>query len=126
MKVLEYLISKTGTLIYPTTISYVDTDKTNFNPMKNQITCSFYDDIQTSSTGIITPIDPVITGLGGNLVIQGRPTDNSAWSNIQDGTLHLADGDNMVFPSGVIRSLKATCESITGCEYILIRMDRGI
>lgn len=126
MKVLEYLIDKTGALIYPTTISYANTDKINMSPLVNQITCIFYDAISTSASGVITPIDPVTTGLSGTLTIQARPTDDSAWSDIQNGVLDLSAGDNMVFPAGIIRSLNAACNTIAGCEYILIRMDRGL
>lgn len=126
MKVLEFLIDKEGELIYPTTIAKANTEAMSSAPIANQITCTFYDDIETNSDGSIVPIDPVISGMTGTLTIQARPTDDSAWSDIQDGVLDLSSGDNMIFPAGLVRSLNAACNSITGCEYILIRMDRGI
>lgn len=126
MRVLEFLIDKTGALIYPTTIAKANTEAMSSPPIANQVTCVFYNDIQTNSDGSITPIDPVLTGLTGTLKIQARPTDDSAWSDIQDGTLDLSTGGNMAYPAGLIRSINAICTSITGCEYILIRMDRGI
>lgn len=126
MKAIQYLIDKTGALIQPTTISFSNIDLESNHPTGNQITCIFYDAISTSSTGVITPINPVTTGMTGTINIQARSNDDSAWSNIQNGLLDLSTGENMVFPSGVIRSINAICTSITGCNYILIRLDRGV
>lgn len=126
MKAIQYLIDKTGALIQPTTISKSNIDGESSHPTGNQITCIFYDAITTSPAGVITPITPIFTGLTGTINLQARSTDDSNWSNIQNGLLDLSTGGNMAFPSGVIRSINAICTGITGCNYILIRLDRGV
>lgn len=124
MRALEFLIDKTGALISPTTTSKAMTAGVVSPPDQNQITLIFYDDIETSAGGTITPIDPVTSGLTGTVTLQARSTEDSAWSDIEGGVLNLAT-DNMCFPSGVIESILATCDTVAGCEYILIRFDRG-
>lgn len=125
MKALEFLIDKDGAFVYPEDISEANTDGVVNPPTGNQITCIYYDSIVTNANGTITPTDPVTTGLSGTITLQARSTDDSAWSDIQDGVLDLSTGGNMAFPSGVIRSINAVCADITGCNYILIRLDRG-
>lgn len=131
MKALEYIIDKTGVIIYnnnplsPTAIATANINGVYNSPNYNQITLIFYNAITTSSTGIVTPITPVLSGLTGTVTLQARSTDDSAWSDIQNGELDLSTGANMAFPTGVIRSINAICDSVAGCNYILIRLDRG-
>lgn len=125
MKALEFLIDKTGALIYPTTVASAFTTGIVSPPIANQITAIFYNTITTNSNGTVTPSDPVTSGMTGTLKLQARPTADSAWSDITNGTLNLATGANMVYPQGVIQAINAICTTITGCNYILIRLDTG-
>lgn len=125
MKVLEFLIDKTGAFIYPTSISTANISNQNSAPTDNQISLIFYDNIVDNDNGTITPIDPVISGLSGTVEIQARTTADMPWSTIQDGTLDLSTGANMAFPAGQIGQVQAICTTVAGCNYILVQMYRG-
>ncbi len=124
MKVLEFLIDKTGAFIYPTAITTANISNQNSAPTDNQISLIFYNAIQTVN-GVITPITPVISGLSGTVEIQARTTADMPWSTIEDGTLDLSTGANMAFPAGQIGQVQALCTTVAGCNYILVQMYRG-
>ncbi len=126
MKALEYLIDKEGTIIYPLDIQKSNVDIQSTAPSNAQVTLTFYNDIDTSPKNVITPKNPVFFGTTGTVTMQARSTDDSLFSNIQNGILDLSLGQNMCFPSGVIRSLNAICSNVVGCNYIQIRLDRGV
>lgn len=125
MKVLEFLIDKTGAFVYPTTISITQINSMIAAPTDNQINLIFYDDIVTNENGTITPIDPVISGLSGTVTVQARTTPDMPWSDIEDGVLDLSTGANMAFPTGQIAQVQALCATVAGCNYILVQMYRG-
>lgn len=125
MLAIQYLINASGTLIYPTTIQESAINAQNTPPSYNQITLIFYTGIVTNSNGTISPTGAVTTGLAGTITLQARTTPDSAWSNIQNGSLDISTGANMAFPTGAIQSINAICAGVTGCNYILIQMYRG-
>ncbi len=120
MKPLQYLFTKTGTLVYPT--ADANNDLVSNPPAYNQISLVFYNDLASDG---VTPIDPIITGLSGTVTVQARATPDSAWDDINNGILDLAVGGNKVFPQGIFSGIKIICASVAGCEYILVRLDRG-
>lgn len=126
MKAIEYLIDKNGVLIYPLDVQKSNIDTQSTAPSNAQVTLTFYDDIETTQDGVIIPKFPVFFGLSGTVTMQARSTDDNLFSNIQNGILDLSLGQNMCFPSGVIRSLIAICDNVSGCNYIRIRLDRGV
>ena len=126
MIAIQYLINASGALIYPTSIQESNISLQNTAPSNAQITLIFYNAISTNPVnGVITPNTPVTTGLSGTITLQARTTADSVWSNIQDGALDISTGANMAFPSGAIQSINAICSGVTGCNYILVRLDRG-
>ena len=126
MFVFEYIIDNSGSLIYPSYLPVSPILDVLSVPCNHQVTVIYYDDIEINSNGTVTPITPVLSGLGGNIQIQARSTKDSVWSNIQNGNLTLSSGENMAFPAGIIYQVKAVCTGVTGCNYILIRLDRGV
>lgn len=126
MKIIQFLTDASGTLVYPTELQKADVDRITSGQFYNQITLVFYNDIETDSKGIIIPINPVTDGLSGIVTVRARSTDDSFWSDIEDGVLDLSKGGNMAFPAGVIRSVQISCSGVTGCSYILVRVDRGV
>lgn len=126
MLAIQFLIDATGDLIYPTSVQESNINSQNTAPSNAQVTLIFYDAITTNPiNGVITPNTPVTTGLSGTITLQARSTSDSAWSDIQNGALDISTGANMAFPSGAIQSINAICSGVTGCNYILIRLDRG-
>lgn len=123
MKVLQFLIDASGTLIYPSALPSSNINGQVSVPSDNQINIIFYNAIQTVN-GVITPITPVTSGLTGTVTLQARTTVDSAWSNIKNGELDIST-DNMAFPSGAILQVQALCSGVTGCNYILVQMYRG-
>lgn len=125
MKVLEYIINAAGTLIYPASQPEAPTPGIANGTFYNTITLTFYTNIVTAPSGVITPSGPVITGLTGTVIVQARPTVDSAWANIANGTLDLAASGNTVAPLGLVSGVKLIPSAVTGCNYIVVRLDRG-
>lgn len=127
MLVFQYVISNTGSLIWPSALPVNQNLDTIISPSVNQITCIYYNGISSPGpTGVITPNTPVLSGLSGTINIQARTTIDSPWSNIKNGLLDLSTGGNMAFPGGSIYQVNAVCTGVTGCNYILIRFDMGV
>ena len=124
MRVANYLIDKTGTLIYPTAqINIINNAKHNI--ANTQITLIFYTGIITNADGSISGTGVVTTGLTGTINVQARSDINDIWTNIENGTLYISTA-NKCFPSGVIQSLKLTCTGVTGCNYIQVLLDTEV
>jgi hypothetical protein len=126
MRVMNFLINKTGAFINPTGISTLDPKAMVNNPDSAQITLSYYNNITTNANGEVIPIDPVTTGMTGTITIQLRPNKDCGWSDIDGGgVLNLANGDNIIFTAGVISQINVIPVDVTGCNYINIQLDRG-
>ncbi len=125
MLVFTYLINAAGSVIYPYTTPFNVQLNNLVSPSYNQITLIFYNNI-ANNNGVITPNTPVISGLSGTVQIQARTTPDSAWSNIQNGSLDISTGANMAFPAGAIYQINTICTNVTGCNYILVRFDMGV
>lgn len=125
MLIFTYLINSAGDLIYPSPNLPVNKQLNNLNtPGNNQITLIYYNNI-TNNNGLIIPDTPVISGLSGTIQLQARTTIDSIWSNVSGGLLDLSTGANMSFPGGAIYQVNAICIGVTGCNYILVRLDMG-
>ena len=120
MQLIKMIINKTGELIYP--ITYPNINNKNVN--NNQITLLFYNDIFTQIDGSVIGINPILTNLTGTITIQARSDIDSKWNDIEGSPLNIAS-DNMLFPLGVIQSIKAICNNVTGCNYIAILLNGG-
>lgn len=127
MKTLQYIITNTGTLVYPSVLPSSEKDRQSNNPNFNQITCIYYTGITTATNGLVTGTGAVTSGLAGTITLQSRLNADCPWSPISGGTLTLSNSppDNMAFPAGVIGQVNAIPSGVTGCNYILVRLDRG-
>lgn len=130
MKVLEFIIDKTGALIYPSQPPKASIDDITYGTFRNNITLTFFQNIEVTYTPsgkqIITGKDPIISGMTGTITVQSRRTPNSSWDSIQDGVLNLANGDNACFPDGIVSGVNLIPSSVSGCNYIAVRLDRGV
>lgn len=131
MKTLQFLIDTDGTLIWPLIVQDALATGQSSPPLTNAIVLTFYDDIETTTnptTGSITditPIDPVITGLSGTITVKARPSPNSPWLNITDGSLDISMDDVQLLANGLITGVQLTPALVTGCSYILCELTRG-
>lgn len=130
MKVLQFLIDTTGAFIWP--LTQQDASSSSASPPEfTTILFKFYNGIQTTTnplTGAVTnivPITPVISGMAGTITVQARPSPDSPWLNITNGTLDLSMNGIMVQTKGLITGIKATPDSCTGFNYILCELNRG-
>ena len=92
------------------------------------VDCASFEYISTSNLpgfARSTVDTPVISGLSGTIQLQARTTIDSIWSNVSGGLLDLSTGANMSFPGGAIYQVNAICIGVTGCNYILVRLDMG-
>lgn len=130
MKALQFLIDAVaGVPIWPSIIP--DASPSSSSPPDfNTILFKLYDDIQitTDSQGNITdiiPINPVTSGASGTITVQARPSSDSPWLNLEDGTLDVSMNEIMAQPQGLITGIKATPASASGFNYILCELYRG-
>ena len=124
MRLAKYIIDKNGVLIYPLTQLNIN-NNAKHNIANNQITVVFYNGIITNSDGSISGTGVITSGLTGTIKIQARSDIDAIWSDIENGTLNIAN-DNMVYPSGIIQSLNIICTGITGCNYIGVILEGNI
>jgi hypothetical protein len=132
MLVLEFLIDKDGLDIWPLDIPDLNnTSQTFNNPGLNVITLTFFNSIVTTTnpySGAITnisPTNPVTEDITGTVTIMARPTPNSVFLNIENGTLDLSLNEVMLNVEGLISGIVAAPSGVTGCNYILCQLTRG-
>jgi hypothetical protein len=130
MRSTYQLIDKTGALISPTELYYFDLDSptSDASLLQNQISLVFYNDIETNGD-VITPIDPVTTGITGTVTPKIYPAKDARALPIidvnGDPVAFDISSQNMLNVNGVIAALELTCTGVDGCEYILVKIDRG-
>ena len=83
-------------------------------PFTNSVSYEFY------NSG-----SPVTTGLSGTMTFTATPTENGKFEDIPDGTVDISTDITQLSFSGVVRKLKVSLASISGCDKIVLYIHRA-
>jgi hypothetical protein len=126
------LIRKDGTLVNPKQNNFINESPINGSAastlFNNQITLTFYDEIEELENGLFVPVKTSVkkSGLSGTVTFDILAAEDSPYpvSINPSSSINIADSCVLLW-YGITDALDITCETVVGAEYINILIDRA-